>query len=97
MTCIEFVLSKLNSKESKELERLLTVKNEWLDKNELEKGGIYIFVVGFHIGFGRLNDEHNLETIEYNDNNELRRLISLFDDNVKIVMKKEGINKLWEN
>ena len=95
MTCIEFVLSKLNSKESKELERLLTVKNEWMDKNELQPGESYIFVIGFHIGFGRLNSEHNLETVEYDEDKELRRLISLHDDNVKIAMKKEGL-KLWE-
>lgn len=95
MTCMEFVLSKLNTKESKELERLLTVKNEWLNKNELKQGEPYIFVIGFHIGFGRLNSEHNLETVEYDDGKELRRLVSLFDDNVKIVMKKEGL-KLWE-
>lgn len=95
MTCIEFVLSKLNAKESKELERLLTVKNEWMNKNELQPGENYIFVIGFHIGFGKLNSEHNLETVEYDEDKELRRLISLHDDNVKIVMKKEGL-KLWE-
>lgn len=95
MTCIEFVLSKLNAKESKELERLLTVKNEWMNKNELQPGESYIFVIDFHIGFGKLNSEHNLETVEYDEDKELRRLISLHDDNVKIVMKKEAL-KLWE-
>lgn len=93
---MEFVLSKCTKAEQKEIERLLTSKTEWTDKNGLVMGETYIFVVGFHIGFGKLNSEHNLETLEYNEGKELRRLLSIFDDNVKILFKKEDRAKLWE-
>ena len=96
MDCMEFVLSKCTKAEQKEIERLLTSKSEWTDKNDLVIGDVYIFVVGFHIGFGKLNGEHNLETLEYNEGKELRRLLSIFDDNVKILFKKEDGAKLWE-
>lgn len=92
---MEFVLSKCSKAEQKEIERLLTIKSEWTDKNDLVIGETYIFVVGFHIGFGKLNSEHNLETLEYNEGKELRRLLSIFDDNVKILFKKEDVEKLW--
>ena len=92
---MEFVLSKCSKAEQKEIERLLTSKSEWADKNDLVIGETYIFVVGFHIGFGKLNGEHNLETLEVNEGKELRRLLSIFDDNVKILFKKEDGGKLW--
>lgn len=95
MDCMEFVLSKCTKAEQKEIERLLTSKSEWTDKNNLVIGNTYIFVVGFHIGFGKLNGEHNFETLEYNEGKELRRLLSIFDDNVKILFEKEDAGKLW--
>ena len=95
MTCIDFVMSKCTKAEQKQIEKLLTTKKDWMDKNELQLGKVYIFVVGFHIGFGKLNDDFNLDTLEYDDGQELQRLLSIYDDNLKILFEKGDIADLW--
>lgn len=93
MTCLEYVQKKLNDDHKNELNDRLK-NNNFLSKNVAPKAGTtLIFTQGYHIGFGKIDEYLNIVTAEYSDGMELCRVLSFYDDTVRIAMTNPILKK----
>lgn len=85
MNCVDFVKSVLTDTDFKKVEDIVNRQDYVRRKQEIKAGSIIVFTVGLHIGIAKVWG-YELETIEYSGDKEVRRKLSLFDDNIKVVL-----------
>lgn len=93
MTCLDYVIENLTQNEGKKLKEILTNGEFFRNKSLIRKGDIVIFTHGYHVGFGRLAEYYDLETDEYSNGEKHHRVLSLYDDRLKIAIVNPKIKK----
>ena len=84
MTCLEFVVANL-SEPNELLDNLQN--NTKIDKSSLQLNDLVVFSQKFHVGFAVLADYYELITTECSNKEIITRTLSLYDDNIKILLK----------
>lgn len=93
MNCLDYVHEQLTEKENTWLDIYLTTRNFPNNKTDVQVGELVVFVYGYHVGFGRLNDYYELETIECSDDKIVTRRLQFFDEKLKIAMINPKLKK----
>lgn len=101
MNCMEYVQSCLKTTTMKHVENIIVSSNFLRDKQLIPINSMVVFTRGLHIGLAKLWGIE-LETDEMSEDMKLKRHLSLYDDNVKIVLIveesdfKEGKEPEWQ-
>lgn len=84
MNCMDYVKSCLKPTTMQKVENIILSSDFIRDKQLIPINSILVFTRGLHIGMGKLWGIE-LETDEMSEDMKLKRHLSLYDDNVKIV------------
>lgn len=93
MNCLDYVHEQLSDKSNTLLDIYLTTRNFPNNKIDIKVGELVVFTYGYHVGFGRLNDYYELETIECSDDKMVTRKLQLFDERLKIALINPKLRK----
>lgn len=99
MNCLEYVKDNITETQSIALDEILINKTFIRPKSILQKGDRIIFTHGFHVGFGKVSDYHEIITDECSDNEIFSRTLSVYDDRLKIAVispKMKKGNKIFK-
>lgn len=86
MNCLEYVESRLDKKTYEALEDILVSREFFMDKSVLNVGDKIVFAHRYHVGFAELGEFYELVTDECSDDTILSRVLSLYDDALKIIL-----------
>lgn len=87
MTCLTFVLKKLNKEERIFLFKNL-LNNKKVNKQDLRENDEIVFAEKNHVGLAKLISLYEIKTKEFSDGKEFSRLLNLYNDGITVRLRK---------
>ena len=87
MTCLTFVLKKLNKEERIFLFKNL-LNNKKVNKQDLKENDEVVFAEKNHVGLAKLISLYEIKTKEFSDGKEFSRLLNLYNDEITVRLRK---------
>lgn len=87
MTCLTFVLKKLNKEERIFLFKNL-LNNKKVNKQDLKENDEIVFAEKKHVGLAKLISLYEIKTKEFSDGKEFSRLLNLYNDEIIVRLRK---------